>query len=184
MRGLLAAGTARPEEIAIAAASPADFDDHVLALSRDCNIPVHFVHGIKAVGGRDGQLAAALAEVLVKGISQERVRRLFAMLPGMRRRCATCRRPGHASCRRTPRSPRSSRWEQVFARTAADDWPEGIDHSATVLDILRLRCSRPGSCGGSRRDTSLGRCARSLAPRAPGRAGGGAAGDAHAPALG
>src|SRR5205085_5619231 len=82
VRGLLAAGTARPEEIAIAAASPADFDDHVLALSRDCNIPVHFVHGTKAVAGRDGQLAAALAELLVKGIAQERVRRLFAMLPG------------------------------------------------------------------------------------------------------
>jgi hypothetical protein len=47
MRGLLAAGAARPEDIAIAAASPADFDDHVLALSRDCNIPVHFVHGTK-----------------------------------------------------------------------------------------------------------------------------------------
>ena len=70
----------RPEEIAIAAASPADFDDHVLAFSRDANIPVHFVHGTKAVAGRDGQIAAALAEVIVKGISQERVRRLFALL--------------------------------------------------------------------------------------------------------
>jgi hypothetical protein len=32
IRELLASGTARPEEIAIAAASPADFDDHVLAV--------------------------------------------------------------------------------------------------------------------------------------------------------
>jgi hypothetical protein len=63
VRALLATGTARPEEIAITAASPVDFDDHVLALSSDCNIPIHFVHGIKAVAGRDGQLAAALAEV-------------------------------------------------------------------------------------------------------------------------
>src|SRR5438445_760604 len=44
MRALLASGTP-PEEIAITAASPADFDDHVLALSREANIPVHFVHG-------------------------------------------------------------------------------------------------------------------------------------------
>jgi len=36
----LPSGTARPEEIAIAAASPADFDDHVLALAREANIPI------------------------------------------------------------------------------------------------------------------------------------------------
>jgi hypothetical protein len=143
MRGLLAAGTARPEEIAIAAASPADFDDHVLALSRDCNIPVHFVHGIKAVAGRDGQLAAALAEVLVKGVSQERVRRLFALLP---RHAPALRDLPPAWTRILPAdAPLTSleRWEQVFARTAASDWPDGIDHSATVLGILRLVAQGP-----------------------------------------
>ena len=75
-------GKARPEEIAIAAASPADFDDHVLALSQDAELPIHFVQGIKAVATADGQTAAALADVLVKGISQERVRRLFRRLNG------------------------------------------------------------------------------------------------------
>jgi len=77
MRALLADGKARPEEIAIAAASPADFDDHMLALSQDANLPIHFVQGVKAVTTADGQTAAALADVLVKGISQERVRRLL-----------------------------------------------------------------------------------------------------------
>src|SRR6185437_13332383 len=82
MRALIAEGNARPEEIAIAAASPADFDDHVLALSHDANLPIHFVQGIKAVATADGQTAAALADVLVKGISQDRVRRLFRRLHG------------------------------------------------------------------------------------------------------
>jgi hypothetical protein len=49
MRALIADGKARPEEIAIAAASPVDFDDHVLALSEDSNLPIHFVQGVKAV---------------------------------------------------------------------------------------------------------------------------------------
>ena len=80
MRELIAGGKAGPEEIAIAAASPADFDDHMMALSADTNIPIHFVHGIKAVANRDGQTAAALAETLIKGVSQERVQRLFALL--------------------------------------------------------------------------------------------------------
>jgi hypothetical protein len=143
VRGLLAAGTTRPEEIAITAASPADFDDHVLALSSDCNIPIHFVHGIKAVAGRDGQLAAALAEVLVKGISQERVRRLFAMLSG---NTLALRDLPFGWTRILPSdAPLTAvaRWEQVFARTPASDWPGGIDRSATVLDVLRLIAQGP-----------------------------------------
>ena len=80
MRALLAEGKAKPEQIGIVAASPADFDEHVLALSQDANIPLHFVHGIKAVATPDGQTAAALADILVKGISQGRVRRLFRRL--------------------------------------------------------------------------------------------------------
>ena len=145
MRALLAEGAARPEEIAIAAASPSDFDDHVLALSRDCNIPVHFVHGTKVVAGRDGQLAAALAEVLVKGLSQERVRRLFAMLP-----CDTPALrdlpPGWTRVL-PPDAPLTvlERWEQAFARTAASEWPDGIDRSQTVLDVLRLLAKGPAA---------------------------------------
>jgi hypothetical protein len=67
MRALIAGGKARPEEIAIAAASPVDFDDHVLALSQDANLSIHFVQGIEAATTADGQTAAALADVLSWG---------------------------------------------------------------------------------------------------------------------
>ena len=30
------------------------------------------------------------------------------------------------------------RWERVFADTKPGDWPEGVDRSSFVLDILRL----------------------------------------------
>ena len=46
------------------------------------NLPIHFVQGVKAVTTADGQTAAALADVLVKGISQERIRRLLRRLHG------------------------------------------------------------------------------------------------------
>lgn len=72
---MLADGTARPEETAIAAASPAAFDDPMKA-----NLPFRSMQGVKAVTQRDGQVAAALADILVKGLSQERVRRLLALL--------------------------------------------------------------------------------------------------------
>jgi hypothetical protein len=165
MRGLLVAGTARPEEIAIAAASPSDFDDHVLALSRDCNIPVHFVHGAKAVAGRDGQLAAALADVLVKGISQERVRRLFGMLP--RHTPALRDLPSEWTRILPSDAPLTAleRWEQVFARTPASDWPDNTDRSATVLDILGILAKGP-VIAAEAGETLLSGIARSLWRRA------------------
>jgi hypothetical protein len=103
MRELIASGKARPEEIAIGAASPADFDDHMMALSADANIPIHFVHGVKAVTHRAGQTAAALAEALIKGISQERVRHLFALLHDASKPSPVFPATGRAFCRKTRR---------------------------------------------------------------------------------
>jgi PD-(D/E)XK nuclease superfamily len=79
-RALIASERAKPEEIAIAAASPAEWDDHFHALSEMAGIDLHFVHGRKAVSAPEGQLAAALAEVLLRGFSQARMMRLIALL--------------------------------------------------------------------------------------------------------
>ena len=75
-RGLLAQGTVRAQDIAFAAASPGEYDDLILAMSRDANLDVHFAHGRRALVTRDGQAAAALADILLNGLSQDRVRRL------------------------------------------------------------------------------------------------------------
>ena len=79
-RALLASGQAQREEIAIAAASPAEWDDHFQALSEMAGIDLHFVHGRKALSAPEGQLAAALAEVLLRGFSQARLTRLVGLL--------------------------------------------------------------------------------------------------------
>ena len=137
MRELLAGGEARPEEIAIAAASPADFDDHMMALFADANIPIHFVHGVKALTTRDGQTAAALAEALIKGISQERVRRLLALLHGSK---VLAGLPSDWTRVLPQDAPLTTveRWEQAFAQSDASNWPEGADRSNIVLSVLRL----------------------------------------------
>jgi hypothetical protein len=77
-RHLLASGVSA-SEIAIATASPADYDDHFLALRADANIDLHFVHGVRTVTTREGQAAAALADIVVRGLSQSRLRRLAAL---------------------------------------------------------------------------------------------------------
>jgi hypothetical protein len=143
-RGLMAVGTARPEEIAIAAAGPATLDDHMLALRRETNLPMHFVHGVKAVSERDGQAAAALAEILVKGLSQERVRRLFRLLhdrsPALVGLPPEWTRVLPADATLTT----LARWEQVFQnnRTA---WPQGVDRSEAILEILGMLSRGPAA---------------------------------------
>lgn len=142
MRALLAEGKATPEQIGIAAASPADFDDHVLALSQEANIPLHFVHGIKAAATPDGQTAAALADILIKGISQERVRRLFRRLHGTP---VLADLPDEWTRLLPTDAPLATveRWERVFANTEPGDWPDGVDRSGLVLDILGLLAKGP-----------------------------------------
>jgi hypothetical protein len=80
-RSLLASGVS-PAQIAIATASPADYDDHFQALRADANIDLHFVHGVRTVTTREGQAAAALADIVVRGLSQSRLGRLAALCRG------------------------------------------------------------------------------------------------------
>jgi hypothetical protein len=81
-RELIASGRARPEEIAICATATDDWDEQVLALATDAGLPLHFSHGVPALASREGQACAALADVLLNGLSQERVRRLVGHARG------------------------------------------------------------------------------------------------------
>lgn len=137
MRSLLADGKARPEDIAIAAASPADYDDYVSALSHEANIPVHFVQGIQAVATPAGQTAAALADVLVNGISQARVQRLLRRLDGSE---CIARLPRDWTRVLPADAPLSTleRWKQAFSSVEPTAWPGGVDRSQTVLDVLQI----------------------------------------------
>ncbi|RRH90105.1 hypothetical protein EH240_33415 [Mesorhizobium tamadayense] len=82
MRELIASGQARPEEIAICATSTGEWDEHFLALAADADLPLHFSHGVLALASREGQTCGALADVLLNGLSQDRLRRLFSHAAG------------------------------------------------------------------------------------------------------
>ena len=142
VRSLLASGVS-PSEIAIAAASPADYDDHFQALRADANIDLHFVHGVRTVTTREGQAAAALANIVVRGLSQSRLRRLAAL----------CRGNGPFETlpdgwlRVLPTyAPLSTpgAWNRLFARLTPEDWPDDADHAPALRHIVnRLLTIRP-----------------------------------------
>ena len=141
VRSLLASGVP-PADIGIAAASPAEYDDHFLALRADANIDLHFVHGILVVTTRDGQAAAALADIVVRGITQSRLRRLAALcresaslasLPDGWMRVL----PGDAPLS-TPTA-----WNQLLDRLVLDDWPDGMDHTPVLRAAVDLLARGP-----------------------------------------
>ena len=90
----------------------------MMALSADANILIHFVHGVKALTTRDGQTAAALAEALIKGISQERVRRLLTLLHGSKVLAGLPRDWTRVLPQDAPLMT-VERWEQAFAQSDA-----------------------------------------------------------------
>lgn len=81
-RELVASGRAHPHEIAFCAATTDEWDEHVLALAIETGLPICFAHGHPCLSTPDGQRCAALADVLLHGLNQSRVRRLFAVSAG------------------------------------------------------------------------------------------------------
>lgn len=138
MRQLLASGAARGDEIAIAAADPAQFDAHLLALSGNANIDLHFVQGVPVSATRDGQATCALADILVRGLSNARLRRLaglcdrslplWAALPEQWSRVLPS-----ASTLTSPQS-----WASLLARLSPQDWPGELDGTAPLALLVNL----------------------------------------------
>ena len=137
-RGLIASGAAEPSDIAIAAVNTADYDDHFLALRADANFDIQFTHGVKVTACREGQAAAALADILVRGLSQTRMRRLAGLLapyPGRFQALPsgwTRVLPNDAPLA----SPRA--WSRLIDRLSAEDWPDGKDHGPPLREIVSM----------------------------------------------
>lgn len=144
-RQLICSGAAEPADIAIASTSPNDYDDHFLTLRGDANLDLGFVHGIKVTACREGQAAAALADILLRGLSQSRVRRLSALLsswPGPFRALPqgwTRLLPADA-----PLSSSES-WTRLLERLNAADWPDGGDHGPVLNQIVTILAKGVGA---------------------------------------
>ena len=81
-RELIATGAATPAEIAITAADSQPWDDVMTALGRAAELPIHASHGLAVLATFDGQACAALADVLLQGLDQDRVRRWLSYSVG------------------------------------------------------------------------------------------------------
>src|SRR5665213_1646942 len=131
-RQLVASGTVMPSEIAIASTSPSEFDDHFLALRSDANLDLHFAHGTKITASRDGQAAAALADILLRGITQRRLRRLAALTRNLGG--AISELPDGWLQVLPAEAPLSSAksWDKLLKSLTKDQWPDQNDKSSEL----------------------------------------------------
>jgi len=92
----------------------------------------------KITACREGQAAAALADILVRGLSQTRMRRLASLLsayPGPFKALPagwTRVLPADAPLA----SPQA--WTHLLDRLVVADWPDGIDHGPALREIISL----------------------------------------------
>ena len=137
-RLLLAFEMAAPAEIGIAAVAPSDYDDHFLALCADANLDLHFVHGVKVTASREGQAAASLADVLLRGLSQTRVRRLNTLLRAYPGPFQTMQEGWTRILPDDAPLSSAEAWARLLDRLTAADWPDGADHGSVLSDIIAL----------------------------------------------
>ena len=135
-RGLLASGDVQAGQIAFAAASPGEYDDLVQAIGFEANLDVHFAHGRRALATRDGQAAAALADLLLHGLSQDRVRRLARLAHSANTPFGCMPENWLRDLPRSAPLPSPERWRQA---TAA--WP--ADALAVLLPAIDLLAAGP-----------------------------------------
>ena len=133
-RELIATGAARPEEIAIAAPATEEWDGHIATITADANLPVSFAGGRPGLTTRDGQAAAALAEVLLNGLSQDRMRRLLSLTRGMTPATAKIPATWHRIIPRDAPLLQAVRWQQLIQSTS--DWPEGGNFGAELGALI------------------------------------------------
>ncbi|RUW19725.1 PD-(D/E)XK nuclease family protein [Mesorhizobium sp. M4B.F.Ca.ET.013.02.1.1] len=88
-RALLSDGVTKASDIAITSTDLSTWDDHMLVLASQGDLPVHFASGITALSTRAGQTCAALADAMINGLSQDRIRRLSLLSPYLSETLAT-----------------------------------------------------------------------------------------------
>lgn len=133
-RALVAAGQAPPEEIAIAAPATQEWDDHLAAIGSDANLPFAFIHGRPALATRDGQAAAALAEVLLSGLSQTRVRRVLRLVRNMTDPPRELPANWHSILNRDVPLLKPEQWHEAIA--SVEEWPEGQNFSTALRAVI------------------------------------------------
>ena len=149
IRHLIASGAARPNQIAIASAATTPWDDHFRALAADAGLRLAFPHGIPALTTRDGQRCAALADILQRGLNQQRMRRFVSLCRGERNPFDSMPRHWLTSLPRGASLSRLEDWRAAISASASKDSSlAGAQAILPSIEVLARGISAAAEAGG------------------------------------
>lgn len=125
-----------PHQIAIAAASPEAWDDHMLGLGEAANLPIHFVHGRAVLSTAEGQLAASLAELLLRGLSRTRFIRFVGLLRSQNERFAALPSYWWRAFPEDAPLLTAERWRKAIAALTPESFADSVDHRPVLVGIV------------------------------------------------
>lgn len=134
-RELVASGRAKPEEIGVCAASPSEYDSHFLVYAAGASLALHFSHGRPAMATWEGQACAALADVLLRGISQLRLRRLLSYSHGKTDSLSDLPFNWWLGLEQAASLSTMGHWEQALKKAYAQR-EDGVDVSKILLPVI------------------------------------------------
>ena len=135
-RKLIASGEAVPGEIGITAASVEPWDDHIRVIADESDLPMHFAHGRSALSASSGQQAAALADVLLRGLSRSRVLRLVSLCRHSAASLMSLPDNWKQAIRTDSPLMSLQQWEYVWEEAASRGWPNDVDQAKILRPVL------------------------------------------------
>ena len=107
-----------------------------MALGDAANLPIHFAHGRAALTTPGGQLAAALAEILLRGFSHTRLIRLVGLLRSQNPLFSAL--PGDWWRALPEDAPLldGARWQRTIAALTPESFSDGVDHRSRLSQIV------------------------------------------------
>jgi hypothetical protein len=137
LRELIASGRAPPRDIAICAPATGQWDDHFFALAAEARLPLHFSHGTPSLASYDGQTCCALADILLNGLSQIRIRRLLDRRAGLGAAMKDLPPTWSSGLRRDAALFDVEQWQRALADATARR-TDGIDPRPVLIPLLEL----------------------------------------------
>ena len=105
-------------------------------MAESSNLPVHFIHGRPALSTGEGQTAAAVAEILLRGFSRTRVTRLISLLRSQSERFEDLPSGWWHTFPETAPLLEGARWIRAIEQISPDNAWEGVDHRPLLLELI------------------------------------------------
>lgn len=120
-------------DIAVATTNTHLYDDIFTAAAAEVEIDIHIAHGVSSIHRPEGQKCAALADIVLRGLSQKKVRRLISLCRDDSSALETLPDDWHRFLNPEAALTTVDRWERALSKVGQD----AVDTKSVVIPFLK-----------------------------------------------